>query len=218
VNAASVRTVSIGSAGAASGRGSYRTGIDKRPCAHIEVQAPRSAGGSGVTGDHVGNRRHHGGADKAVYAYSREELSWWEGELGRPITDGFFGENITTSGLDLEALSVNQRIRVGTEVVLEVSLPRQPCATFQSHMGERGWVRRFTERGRCGAYFRVVVGGTVRPGDEIQVLSAPDHGIDLLTAFAGVMGDEVAAARVLAARCLPETYHVRLAERLSARP
>ncbi|KAB7742469.1 MOSC domain-containing protein [Nostocoides sp. F2B08] len=216
VTAASVWSVNSGEAGAPSGRGSYLTGIEKRPREAILITAPLGGGGrSGVAGDHVGNRRHHGGPDKAVYAYSREELTWWEAELGREFPSGFFGENLTTSGVDLELLLINQRVRIGADVVLEVSLPRQPCATFQAHLGERGWVRRFTERGRCGAYFRVISQGTVRPHDVITPLNAPDHGVDLRVAFAAVMGDDSAAATVVETGCLPEVYHRKLAQRRS---
>lgn len=207
--------MNVGSPGAAAGRGRYLTGIDKRPRRAIEIESGVEAGRlSAVVGDHVGNRRHHGGPDKAVYAFAREELEWWAAELGRPLADGAFGENVTTGGLDLESLVINQRIRLGADVVLEVSLPRQPCATFQTHVGARGWVKRFTEHGRCGAYFRVVTGGTVQPGDPIQVLAAPDHGVDLLTTFAAVMGEDEAAAKVVAATCLPEVYHHPLARRV----
>lgn len=195
---------------------SRHTGIDKRPVDAIElfVPGPRYGDGPGVVGDLVGDARHHGGAQKAVYAFSREELDWWEGELGRGLSDGAYGDNLTTEGLDLEALLINQRLRVGEEVVLEVSIPRTPCATFQRHMGERAWVRRFTERGRCGVYLRVVVPGVVRPGDAIEPLAPPAHDVDMLTAFAAAMGDDEAARRVVAARVLPVMYHDRLAARL----
>lgn len=197
----------------------YATGIDKRPVPVIEVARPGPSygDGSGVVEDHVGDERHHGGAHKAVYAYAREELDHWEGELARGLSDGTFGENLTTEGIDLESLLLNQRLRVGQEVVLEVSVARSPCSTFAGHLGERGWVRRFTERGRCGVYLRVVVPGTVRAGDEIEVLQPPDHDIDMRVAFAAAMGDDAAAVRVLAAACLPTTYHERLAARVRAK-
>jgi MOSC domain-containing protein YiiM len=217
---ARVRSVNISrpQRGPTSAPGGRRTGIDKRPVARVEVVAPLEGhgNGSGVVGDHVGNGRHHGGAQRAVYAFAREELDWWEGALGRGLPDGMFGENLTTEGLDLELLAINQRLRIGDDVVLEVSVPRQPCATFHAHLGERGWVRRFTERGRCGVYLRVRAPGTVRAGDPIELLEPPDHDIDMMTAFAAAMGDDVAAARVVAARCLPATYHERLARRLTA--
>lgn len=216
---ARVRSVNLSPAQVGPGGHGPRTGIDKRPVGHIEVAAPPEGHGhgSGVLGDHVGSVRHHGGAQKAVYAFAREELDWWEHGLGRGLPDGMFGENLTTEGLDLEMLAINQRLRVGDDAILEVSVPRQPCATFASHLGERGWVRRFTEHGRCGVYLRVRAGGMVRVGDPIEVLAPPGHDIDMMTAFAAAMGDDVAAARVVAARCLPSPYHEQMARRLTLR-
>lgn len=201
------------------GSGGARSGIDKRPVGSIEVMAPPDGHGhgSGVVGDHVGSAHHHGGAQKALYAFSLEELSWWARELSRGLPDGMFGENLTTEGLDLEGLLVNQRLRVGEDVVLEVSVPRQPCATFQRHLGEPGWVRRFTEHGRCGTYLRVCVPGTIAAGDPLEVLEPPAHDIDIRTAFAAAMGDDDAAAAVVAAHCLPKVYHDQLAARLRKR-
>lgn len=197
----------------------YLTGIDKRPVARVEVAAPGPSygDGAGVVGDHVGDVRHHGGAQKAVYAFAREELDWWEEELQRGVPDGWFGENLTTEGLELERLLINQRLRVGDEAVLEVSVPRTPCSTFAGHMGERAWVRRFAERGRCGVYLRVVVPGVIQAGDAIEVLEPPAHDIDMLTAFAAAMGDDAAARRVVEAECLPTMYHERHARRLGIR-
>ncbi len=192
------------------------TGIDKHPVPSIEVFAPgpHYGDGPGVVGDLIGDAAHHGGAHKAVYAFSREQLDVWEGDLGRGLSDGTFGEHLTTEGIDLEALLINQRVRVGEEVVLEVSLSRQPCATFQRHLGEKAWVRRFTEQGRCGAYFRVIVPGVIRAGDPLEVLVPPDHISDLATLVAAEVGDRAAAARVVAADVLPRLWHDRLRHRL----
>lgn len=195
-----------------------RSGIDKRPAAGLEVFAPGDGygHGSGVVGDLVGNSKHHGGAQKAVYAYAREELDHWQRECGRSFSDGFFGENLTTEGIDLESLLVNQRVRVGT-ALLEVSVARTPCATFAAHVAEPGWTKRFATRGRSGTYFRVLEPGTIRPGDAIELLDAPGHELDIRTLFAAAMGDDGAARIAVAARCLPPMYHERFAERLSSR-
>ena len=194
------------------------TGIDKHPVTGIDVVVPGPAhgDGSGAVGDHVGDARHHGGADKAVYAVAREELDWWEAELGRELRDGSFGENLTTVGIDLGALELGRLLQVGS-ATLQVSLPRQPCATFARHLGERHWVRRFTERGDCGAYLRVVVPGRISPGDPVGLGVAPGHGVDLRVAFAAVMGDLDAARAVLDAGCLPERYHDAMARRVGRR-
>lgn len=200
------------------GPGQPRTGIHKTPHESIGVfePGPDYGAGSGVRGDLVGNSKHHGGAQKAVYAYSREELDHWAQALGRELPNGYFGENLTTQGIDLERLLINQQLAIG-EALLEVSIPRSPCRTFAVHMAERGWVRRFTEHGRCGIYLRVIEPGTIRPGDRIELIGAPDHEVDMLTTFAAAMGDDAASERVVAAACLPAMYHQRHVDRLAAR-
>ena len=203
--AASVLSLNVGAPEPNAAKSVASTGIGKRPVASAVLRAPgpKHGGlGSGVEGDFLGDRAHHGGDQQAVYAFAREELDAWAERLGRPLRDGMFGENLTTQGLDVDAGLLGERWAVGAEVVLEVCGPRVPCATFQARMGEKGWVRRFTEVGRTGAYLSVVTGGTVRPGDEIRVVSTPDHDISLPYAFRAFNGDLDAAERVLAADCL----------------
>ena len=52
---------------------------------------------------------------------AREDLDDWERELGRSLTNGVFGENLTTSGLDVSGALIGERWRIGPEVVLEVT-------------------------------------------------------------------------------------------------
>src|SRR5438105_4883679 len=81
---------------------------------------------------------------------------------------------------------------------------------FAARMGEPQWVRRFTEVGRSGAYLAVVSGGTVRPGDPIEVVSRPAHDVRVPEVFRAFSGDLDAAERVLAANALPEVEAVAL--------
>ena len=194
------------------------TAIDKRPVDGIEVRDPgpkRGGLGSGVLGDEVGDTRHHGGTNQAVYAYAREDLDWWSGQLGRHLADGTFGENLTTLGIDCTHARIGERWHVGG-VTLQVQGPRIPCATFAGHMGERGWVKRFTAEGRTGAYLSVVTPGPVRPGDAVTI-ERPDHGVDVLLTFRAFMGDLDAARAVLDARVLNEVDHAELAQDVKRR-
>lgn len=192
------------------------SGIDKRPQPFLDVDIPGPAygDGSGVAGDTVGDDKHHGGAQKAVYAFAREQLDHWEAELGRGLVNGSFGENLTTVGVDLAGVLINQRLSIGT-AVLEVSVVRQPCRTFAGWMGVRGWVKRFSAHGHCGAYLRVVEPGRITAGDEIRFVGRPTHDIDMLTAFRAAQGDKDAARRVVAAACLPQMYHDRMVRLVS---
>ncbi|MGV9648958.1 MOSC domain-containing protein [Streptomyces sp. NPDC003554] len=162
------------------------TGIDKRPAdgpVRVTAPGPKGTGASGLAGDAVCDLRHHGGDDQAVYAFAREDLDAWERELGRPLPNGSFGENLTTEGLDVSGALIGERWRVGSVLVLEVTSGRIPCRTFQGHLGERGWVRRFTHRGAPGAYLRVIEPGETQTGDPIEIVHRPGHDITVALQF-----------------------------------
>lgn len=98
--------------------------------------------------------------------------------LDRPLRDGVFGENVTTVGLDLTNMVTGSVWRVGgSGLRLQVTAPRVPCRTFAGHLGEKAWVKRFTERGATGAYLMVLTPGTMQAGDMIEIESVPEHGI-----------------------------------------
>ncbi|MBG0853110.1 MOSC domain-containing protein [Streptomyces spinoverrucosus] len=178
------------------------TGIDKRPAegaVRVTAPGPKGIGASGLAGDAVCSTRHHGGNDQAVYAMAREDLDAWERELGRPLTNGCFGENLTTSGVDVSGALIGERWRIGRDVVLEVTSGRIPCRTFQGHLGERGWVKRFTERGAPGAYLRVIASGEVRASDPIEIVHRPDHDVTVALQFRAVTTERALLPRLLAA-------------------
>jgi MOSC domain-containing protein YiiM len=123
-----------------------RTAIDKRP-----VDGRVAVRETGLSGDEQADVANHGHPDQAVYAYAREDYDWWQQAMGRDLRDGQFGENLTTAGADLGKVLIGERWRVGT-AVLEATAPRIPCVVFRNWLDEQGWVRRFTEAGRTGAY------------------------------------------------------------------
>ena len=162
-------------------RGNGATAIDKRP-----VAGPVKVGRYGLFADVQADRKHHGGLDQALYAYAQEDADYWQSELGRPLQAGWFGENLRVSGIDVNAARVGERWRIGSTVELEVMSPRTPCATFARWVGgadARGWVKRFSEEGRLGAYLRVIKTGPVAAGDEIEVLSVPEGAQTILELF-----------------------------------
>jgi MOSC domain-containing protein YiiM len=165
-----------------------RTSIDKHP-----VHGGVPVGRLGLEGDQCSDTRHHGGLDQAVYAFAREDLDWWEGELGQEIRDGQFGENLTTRGIDVNESEVGERWLVGT-ATLEIAMVRTPCNDYKSWqrlngLDDRAWVRRFAVRGRPGPYLRVVHEGEVRAGDELTVVHQPGHGVTVSTMFEAMTTD-----------------------------
>ncbi|MGW3726289.1 MOSC domain-containing protein [Streptomyces sp. F001] len=178
------------------------TGIDKQPVeepVRVAAPGPKGIGGSGLAGDAVCKREHHGGNDQAVYAVAREDLDDWERELGRPLANGSFGENLTTEGLDVSGALIGERWRIGAGVVLEVSSGRIPCLTFQGHMGEKRWVKRFTEKGASGAYLRVIEPGEIRAGDRVEIVHRPDHDVTVALQFRAVTTERELLPRLLVA-------------------
>lgn len=183
------------------------TAIDKRPVdGPVEVRAPgakRGGLGSGLVGDMICDRRHHGGDDQAVYAYAREDLDVWAAALGRPLASGCFGENLTTAELDVTGARIGERWRVGRALVLEVSCPRIPCRTFAGWLGKHGWIKRFTRAARPGAYLRVLEPGAVQRGDAIDVIDRPAHDITIGVVFRALTHEPLLLERVLAVGALP---------------
>ncbi|MEU5632009.1 MOSC domain-containing protein [Streptomyces rishiriensis] len=178
------------------------TGIDKRPVdgpVRVSAPGPKGVGGSGLAGDAVCELRHHGGDDQAVYAVAREDLDAWERELGRTLGNGAFGENLTTAGLDVSGARIGERWRIGSDVVLEVTSGRIPCLTFQGHLGEKQWVKRFTQKAATGAYLRVIVAGDVRAGDAVEIVHVPDHDVTARLQFQAGTTHRELLPRLLAA-------------------
>ena len=149
-----------------------------------------------VDGDKQADPDRHAGRDKAVYAYSREDLDFWAAELGREVEDGFVGENLTIAGYDVNRAVVGERWRIGT-VELEVSQPRLPCWKLQVRSGDSTMTRRFEQALRPGAYLRVLSEGEVEAGDELEVLLRPGHGFTVADASRIYHHDRGEAARLL---------------------
>jgi MOSC domain-containing protein YiiM len=178
------------------------TAIDKQPAGgpvRVAAPGPKGVGRSGLAGDTVCDNRHHGGDDQAVYAVAREDLDEWERELGRPLASGGFGENLTTEGLDVSGARIGERWRIGADVVLEVTSGRIPCRTFQGHVGEEKWVKRFTAKGAPGAYLRVIEPGEIRAGDRIEIVHRPDHEVTVALQFRAVTTERKLLPRLLTA-------------------
>jgi MOSC domain-containing protein YiiM len=143
------------------------TGIVKRP-----VEGPVTVGAYGLAGDAIMDTKNHGGLDQAVYLYGEPDYAHFARQLGRPLEPGLFGENLTVSGLESQTINIGDRLTIG-DVVLEVTSPRNPCATFAARMGDPHWVRYFLTAGRLGIYGRVLETGSVAAGMPVTLTRFP---------------------------------------------
>lgn len=169
------------------------------------VSGPVAVRGVNLDGDDQADRAVHGGPDKAVYAYGLDDYAWWQGELGRDLSPGTFGENLTIDGMAVSASVVGERWSVGS-AVLEVSQPRIPCGKLGIRMGDPRFPRRFARAGRPGAYLRIAVEGSLQSGDEVKVLHRPAHGLTVAAVARASEGDLTVVPELLAAPELADNW------------
>ena len=209
---AHVVSVNVGSVRSAAWAGRVRrTAIDKRP-----VSGPVGVGALGLDGDEIGDTTHHGGVHQAVYAFAQEDLDHWTEQLGERVPPGFFGENLTTVGIDVNEAVLGEIWRVGG-VLLQVCEVRIPCSVFKNWLGvsgfdERAWVRRFTEHGRPGPYLRVLEEGSLRARDEIVVEHRPEHRMTVAEMFRAFTTEPELLPRLLEVDCVKPSAHAAAIE------
>ncbi|MFC6332107.1 MOSC domain-containing protein [Paenibacillus septentrionalis] len=131
----------------------------------------------GVQGDEQGDTVHHGGADKAICVYLQESYKVWEA-LGRPLTAGAFGENMTISGLTEETVAIGDTFRIGTMVV-QVSQPRQPCFKLGIRNEWPELVQLSKNNGYTGYYMRVLEEGEASVDMELELIEKAEHSLSI---------------------------------------
>lgn len=134
---------------------SDKKGTKKTPAAEITIKE-----GYGVVGDaHADGQTH-----RQVSLLAIESIDKMRGK-GLELQPGDFAENLTTQGIDLTSLPVGTRIRVGKEVVLEMTQIGKEChaaCAIRKQVGDCIMPRE-------GIFSKVIRGGRVSPGDTINI-------------------------------------------------
>ena len=154
-----------------------RTGIYKLP-----IQEPVEIKSLGIEKDVICDKKSHGGPDQAIYVYGGADYEWWSQELGKEISLGTFGENLTISELQSAQFHVGDYLHIN-DVILQVTAPRIPCGTFATRMDDPQWVRKFHHTERPGLYCRVIKEGFVQAGDIVSIESYLGETISILQMF-----------------------------------
>ncbi|GAB2941261.1 MOSC domain-containing protein [Hymenobacter coalescens] len=117
-----------------------------------------------LVGDHA---RVKPGGKRQITLVQHEHLSAVAGYLGlpAPVEPGRLRRNLAISGLNLLALK-NRRIRIGNEVILEITGECHPCSRMEEELGPGGYNAM---RGHGGLTARIVQGGRLRVGDAVRV-------------------------------------------------
>ncbi|GHI00819.1 MOSC domain-containing protein [Neobacillus kokaensis] len=137
------------------------------------VFGPVWVGKTGLTGDGQADTEHHGGPEKAVFAYSVENYTYWKKELGlSDIAAGGMGENFVMEHVMEDEISIGDTFQIG-EAVVQVSQPRQPCWKPARRFREKTLALQLQNTGRTGWYYRVLQEGSVEEGQTFSLLERP---------------------------------------------
>ena len=154
-----------------------RTGIFKIP-----IDKPIQVTKFGLEGDVIISKKHHGGPDQALYIYGTADYAWWANELGKELTPGTFGDNLTISELESAQFNIGDYLHIG-DVILQVTAPRIPCSTFAARMEDPHWVKKFRHAERPGLYSRVLKEGLVKVGDAVTIEKYTGETISVLQMY-----------------------------------
>jgi len=165
-----------------------------------------------VPTDHL-DRAWPGTGRGSIKQVAREEVRIWENELGRDLGDAAFGQNLTTQGIDVSGALIGEQWSIGS-TLLEVAQPRLPCFKLGLRIGNAGFVRRFAQASRPGAYLRIVEEGDIGARDPIEVISRPDHGITSRMVSDAILRDRALLPLVLRAHQLPSELRSWMTEQV----
>ena len=188
------------------------TGIFKEPVAGRVVFRTLN-----LDGDRQADLSVHGGPSKAVYAYPSEHYDYWKHELPEmKLPWGMFGENFTSAGLFESELSIGDKFRVGSAVVM-VTEPRMPCYKLGIKFGRSDIVKRFLVSERTGFYFAVLKEGEVGVGDSIGLIEESKHSVkvnDITSLYTREKHNVGLLRRAMEVEALPESWKSYFQHRL----
>ncbi|WKN40628.1 MOSC domain-containing protein [Tunicatimonas pelagia] len=119
--------------------------------------------GSGLEGDHFAGKSQ---SKRQVTLINAEHIQAAATMLHcNAIDPGLLRRNIVVQGINLLALK-DKQFRIG-EAVLEMSGLCHPCSRMEENLGAGGYNAM---RGHGGITARIVKGGVIRVGDDINVL------------------------------------------------
>ncbi len=109
-----------------------------------------------------GDRHAKAGSRRQILLVEKETLD------ALNVAPGIVRENITTQGANLMSLVPGRRLRLGRDVVLEVTGTCHPCQRLDEVRD--GLSQEIADR--RGVNARVIAGGSIRLGDAVVVLEA----------------------------------------------
>lgn len=174
-----------------------------------------------IVGNNQADLIHHGGPDRAVYAYGLNHYAHWQQWLGASnrLTYGSLGENLSFSNLNESTLCIGDELTIG-EAVLAVSQFRVPCFKLGAKFERQDMPAAFTQYAHTGAYFKVLKAGPLEAGSAITVSHKNSNGVALKSLFEAWFKPKTHANNALLKRALKvdhlsSEWRAKIASRLA---
>ncbi|MCL4457889.1 MAG: MOSC domain-containing protein [Nitrospirae bacterium] len=135
---------------------SEKKGMRKKPVDEAVINE-----NSGIEGDAHASSQWH----RQVSLLALESIKKMQA-MGLDVKAGDFAENITTEGLDLLSLPIGTRMKMGKDVIGEVSQIGKECHTRCAIYYQAGDCVMPKE----GIFIKVLKGGKIKIGDEVSVM------------------------------------------------
>ncbi|MGV3042045.1 MOSC domain-containing protein [Staphylococcus rostri] len=184
-----------------------------------ETTEPVWLGKEGLQGDTVADKRHHGGAEKALFAYAVAHYPVFSERYQQEIRVGSNGENIAVTGMDEGTVCIGDIYQIG-DAVVQVAQPRRPCWKTSRRQGIMDFSVMLEETGKAGWYYRVLKEGYIQQGDtlDLQERPYPDWTIQRMNDTLRGATDMASLKELQAAPFTPETWHGTLTKRIAGEP
>ncbi|MHC4993771.1 MAG: MOSC domain-containing protein [Planctomycetota bacterium] len=181
-----IKSVSVGKIKNLSFDGlDYQSAVDK-----YASREPVRCAKLGLEGDEHANAKGHGGEHRALMICCIEHYPFFSTHAGRELAAPAFGENLTAYGMTEREVCIGDRYKIGDEVVVEVSQPREPCTKLDRKHGGVGIKALMDETGFTGYCLRVLVEGELKAGDSVELLERPEPELTVELAFQTLFGSD----------------------------
>lgn len=135
-------------------------GIPKRPIEQAQITK------SGITGDGHHHEKHLTPM-QALCLFDMDGLEELKSQ-GYDLVPGSLGENLTLDGMDVNALQIGDRLRFSGGVEAEITKRRTPCYVLDAI----DVTLKKAMINRAGVYAKILVPGTMKPGERVEVFRA----------------------------------------------
>ncbi len=140
----------------------------------------------GLSGDAQADKKHHGGADKALFHYCNDHYRAWR-EMRPELSAyfdrvGAFGENISSSVLNEDNVLIGDKYKIGSAIV-EVTQGRQPCWKLGHFFNDSTMVKSVVNTAKGGWYYRVIERGVIEQGNKIELVERSNLRVSVKQAF-----------------------------------